>query len=183
VDFARERPEKGKGQSMAQATHERVARLWKRTLVDEFLSGATPPNMRNITRKDVPPLAALFFMAFMGTIDDSGQTEAHYASKTTAILSGQYGEWIPAASWIVDGANGIRSACLVCDYTPYGCPVIAVVATMPACKRLGDAGTLLDAALRSLRSLGHLECCAMITSGNEASERLFSSRGFSPVAD
>jgi hypothetical protein len=167
---------------MADATHERIARLWKRTLADDLLSDSTPGKLRNIVHADVPALAALFFQAFLGTVDDGGQTEAEYVSKTTAILGGRYGQWIPAASWTVEGAGGLRSACIVCDYKPYGCPVIAVVATMPACKRLGDAGTLLDAAKHSLRSLGHPACCAMITSGNEASERLFTSRGFSLVA-
>jgi hypothetical protein len=168
---------------MADATHERIARLWKRTLADDWLADSTTGNLRNIVQGDVPALAGLFFQAFLGTIDDGGQTEAQYVSKTTAILGGRYGQWVPAASWAVEGASGLRSACIVCDYKPYDCPVIAVVATMPACKRLSDAGTLLDAAMHSLRILGHLECCAMITSGNEASERLFASRGFSPVAD
>jgi hypothetical protein len=171
-----------KGQSMADGTHERTARLWKRTLVDDFLADSTPGNLRNVAQGDAPALAALFFQAFLGTIDDGGQTESQYVAKTTAILSGRYGEWIPAASWTVEGTSGLRSVCIVCDYKPYGCPVIAIVATMPAYKCLGDAGSLLDATLHSLRALGHPECCAMVTTGNEPSERLFASRGFFPVA-
>lgn len=91
--------------------------------------------------------------------------------------------WIPTASWAIDDTDGLRSACLVCDYKPYGCPVIAAVAAKPLYKRSGDAGVLVDAALMSLGALDYLKCCAMVTSGNEASERLFMSRGFVPEID
>ncbi|MFM0373551.1 hypothetical protein [Paraburkholderia aspalathi] len=167
---------------MPDTTHERTARLWKRLLADSFPSGAISPNLRSVTSEDIPALGALFFAAFLGTIDDGGQTEIQYASKAAAILGGRYGEWIPGASWTIEQNGGLRSACIVCDYNPYGCPVIAVVATAPSCKRMGDGGTLLDAALTSLPALGYLDCCAMITVGNAPSERLFNSRGFCPVA-
>lgn len=97
--------------------------------------------------EDIPALGELFFKAFLGTVDDSGQVETQYASKATAVVGGRYGEWIPAASWAYEQAGGLRSACLVYDYKPYGCPVIAIVATTPACKRSGDGGALVDAAL------------------------------------
>ncbi|WP_144158376.1 hypothetical protein [Paraburkholderia sp. BCC1885] len=139
-----------------------------------------PANLRNVTREDVPSLGALLFGAFLGTIDDAGQAISQYESKATAIVAGRYGEWIPAASWAIEETDGLRSACLVCNYKPYGCPVIAVVATAPSYKRTGDGGRLVDAALLSLWALGYLECCAMIPVGNDASEQLFKSRGFSP---
>jgi hypothetical protein len=137
------------------------------------------PNLRNIKPEDVPALGALLFDAFLGTLDDAGQTEAQYASKATAILGGRYGEWISEASWTIAKTDGLQSACLISDYKPYGCPVVAVIATAPARKRSGDAGILIDAALTSLTALGYRECCAMITVGNGPSERLFLSRGFS----
>ena len=165
---------------MPDATHERNARLWRRTSLANLGADMRPANLRNVTREDVPALGALLFGAFFGTIDDAGQAMTEYESKATAILAGRYGEWIPAASWAIGEADGLRSACLVCDYKPYGCPVIAVVATAPSHKRTGVGGKLVDAALLSLGVLGYLECCAMITVGNDASEQLFESRGFSP---
>jgi hypothetical protein len=133
--------------------------------------------------EDADALGALFFSAFLGTIDDSGLAETQYASKAKAILTGRYGEWIPTASWAIQEGEAFRSACLVCDYKPYGCPVIAIVTTLPSRKRTGDAGILVNAALVSLTALGYTECCAMVTIGNEASERLFASRGFLPESD
>jgi len=168
--------------TMSDETHERNSRLWKRTLLANSDAGVRPANLRNVTPEDVTALGALFFDAFLGTIDDAGQAATQYESKATAIVAGRYGEWIPAASWAIEEAGGLRSACLVCDYKPYGCPVIAVVATTPSHKRAGEGGSLVDAALLSLVALGYLECCAMITVGNDASERLFESRGFSPEA-
>lgn len=167
---------------MSDRTYERNARLWRRTSLANSGAGARPANLRNVTQEDIPALGALFFGAFLGTIDDAGQAATQYASKAAAIVSGRYGEWIPLASWAIEDTDGLRSACLVCDYKPYGCPVLAVVATKPSHKRMGDGGTLLDAALMSLAALGYLECCAMITVGNDASERLFESRDFSPKA-
>jgi hypothetical protein len=172
----------GEQRTMSNETHERNARLWKRTLLANSAAGVKPANLRNVTPEDVPALGALLFSAFLGTIDDAGQAATQYKSKAAAIVGGRYGEWIPAASWAIEETDGLRSACLVCDYKPYGCPVIAVVATTPSHKRTGEGGSLVDAALLSLVALGYLECCAMITVGNDASERLFESRGFSPEA-
>jgi len=165
---------------MPNETHERNARLWKRTLLGKTGAGVRPANLRNVTREDVSALGALLFDAFLGTIDDAGQVTSQYESKAGAIVAGRYGKWIAAASWAIEGTNGLQSACLVCDYKPYGCPVIAVVATTPSYKRTGDGGSLVDAALLSLGALGYTECCAMVTVGNDASEQLFQSRGFSP---
>lgn len=100
---------------MTDTTHERNARLWKRTLLANFGAGARPANLRNVTRKDILALGTLFFDAFLGTIDDAGQAVAQYESKAMAIVAGRY-----------------------------------------------------------------LECCTMITVGNDASEQLFEKRGFSP---
>jgi hypothetical protein len=167
---------------MRDMTHVRNARLWKRTLLANPGAGATPANLRNVTPEDIPALGALFFAAFLGTIDDAGQAVTQYESKAKAILAGRYGDWIPAASWAIQETDGLRSACLVCDYKPYGCPVIAVVTTTPSYKRTGDGGMVVKAALMSLAALSYLECCAMITMGNDASERLFETCGFSPEA-
>jgi hypothetical protein len=167
---------------MPDSMHKRNAWLWKRALPADSKTGARPVNLRNVTPEDIPGLGELFFDAFLGTIDDAGQAASDYALKARAIVGGRYGEWIPSASWAIEETDGLRSACLVCDYKPYGCPVIAVVATRPSHTRAGDGGTVVDAALMSLAALGHLECCAMITASNDASERLFESRGFSPQA-
>jgi hypothetical protein len=158
----------------------RNARLWKRDLSGYPGAGVTLPNLRGLTMDDVPALGALFFGAFLGTIDDVGQTEAQYEEKAKAILGGRYGEWIATASWAIEDARTLRAACLVCDYTPYGCPAIAIVATSPSRKRSGDAGALVNAVLSSHGSLRYGECCAMVTIGNEASEQLFKGRGFLP---
>lgn len=169
---------------MSSSIRERSAQLWTRTLSDSrYRPVALSASVRHVQPDDVPALGLLFFAAFHGTIDDVGQTETQYALKAKAILGGRYGEWISEASWIVEQMDGLQSACLVCDYQPYGCPVIAVVATAPGNQRLGTAGTLLDAALATLSALGHSECCAMVTQGNVASERLFGRCGFLPRAD
>jgi len=106
---------------MPETTPKRNARLWKRTLLPSLSDGAQLPKLRNVTPEDIPGLGALFFNAFLGTIDDAGQAESQYASKAMAIVGGRYGEWFPRASWTIEHTVGLRSACLVCDYKPYGC--------------------------------------------------------------
>jgi hypothetical protein len=146
-------------------------------------AGARPGNLRNVTPEDIAALGALLFSTFPGTIDDAGQPATQYASKVTAIVGGRYGQWIPTASWAVEDTDGFRSACLVCDYEPHGCPVIATVATKPSYKRSGNGGMLVDAGLTSLGALDYLEYCAMVRAGNKASEGIFMSRGFLPQID
>ncbi|MDR8050753.1 GNAT family N-acetyltransferase [Burkholderia cenocepacia] len=166
---------------MPSSTRERSARFWKRALSGSLHRPAVlPGGLRHVEPDDVPALAQLLFAAFHGTIDDPGHTEAQYALKVSAILGGRYGEWIQEASWTVEQTNGLQSVCLVCDYKPYGCPVIAIIASAPARQRSGAGGALLAAALDKLSALGHAECCAMVTKGNVASEHFFRSCGFLP---
>ncbi|WP_031361410.1 hypothetical protein [Caballeronia sordidicola] len=163
---------------MSQEAGRRTARLWRRILPSHPSPGQAPPDMREVDRRDAEILGTLLFEAFRGTIDDAGQSEMQYVQKVEAILDGRYGDWVCAASWNFVDYGTLRSVCLVSDYKPYGCPVIAVVATAPEYKLSGDANTLLDAAVRSLAVLGYSDCCAMVTVGNRASDRLFSSCGF-----
>lgn len=76
---------------MPDKTHERNARLWKRTLLANTGTGVRPANLRNVTPEDVPALGALLFSAFLGTIDDAGQAATQYTSKVEAIVGGRYG--------------------------------------------------------------------------------------------
>jgi hypothetical protein len=82
-------------------------------------------------------VGALFLGTFLGTIDDAAQSAAQSASKAAAIVGGRYGEWIPTGSWAIVETDGLRSACLVCDFKPYGRLVIALVAAKPSRKRTG----------------------------------------------
>jgi len=44
---------------MSDTTHERNARLWKRTLLANPAAGARPPDLHNVTPEDLPALATL----------------------------------------------------------------------------------------------------------------------------
>lgn len=72
------------------------------------------------------------------------------------------------------------AAILVTDYAPYGGSVIALVVVDKAVQQRGMAGALLSHSLAALQRLGHSQCCARITQGNTASERLFLGWGFIP---
>ncbi|MBK3787013.1 GNAT family N-acetyltransferase [Burkholderia sp. R-69980] len=165
---------------MDQKPPRRESRMWRIELTrfDEFAQGGD--EVRMVRTDDAVQLGALFFTAFKGTTDDLQQTEADYLAKANALFEGRYGDCILAASSVVERDGKLLSACVVTDYEPFDCPVIAMVATRPSMQGNGMASSLVKASLRNLLIAGHCACCAMITVGNEPSERLFERCGFVP---
>ena len=165
----------------SKAVRQDSGHLWIRTLPQSGEFAPVPHDFRLIGGNDAPSLGRLFFTAFKDTVDDTGQTETDYVAKALAILDGRYGDCISAASWVFEHYDKISSACIVTDYKPYGCPVIAIVATAPSEQGTGRAGNLVRASLASLMSLGYRQCCAKISDGNVASNHLFARCGFVPT--
>src|SRR5258708_18168201 len=165
---------------MDQIPQRRDSRMWRIELTrfDEFARGGD--DVRMVRTDDAAQLGALFFAALKGTTDDLLQTEADYVAKANALFEGHYGDCILAASSVVERDGELLSACVVTDYEPYDCPLIAIVATKPSMQGNGMASRLVKTSLRNLAIVGHSACCAMITVGNQPSERLFERCGFLP---
>jgi GNAT superfamily N-acetyltransferase len=157
-----------------------VNRIWRKPIALTTQSSAISNDFRVLTRNDILRLGSLFFIAFKGGPDDSGATEEQYQRKVRALFDGRYGDCIPTASFAFTQGDALTSACIVTDYEPYGCPVIAIVATSPALQRIGAASALIDSSVEALRAIGYRECCAKISAKNLASQRLFHRCGFVP---
>lgn len=120
--------------------------------------------------------------AFLGGPDEA--SEPAFLAKVSAILAGRYGRLIADASLVHASPSGkLDAAILVTDYADYGGPVVALVVVDKTVQQRGIGALLLSRSLAVLQRLGQAQCCARITLGNSASERLFQGCGFVPAAD
>lgn len=159
----------------------RDARLWRLDISVLSLRAleTKAEAIRPVRSQDAKAIAALAHQAFLGGPDEASET--HFFRKISAILAGNYGRFIDAASFVHASRTGeLDAAILVTDYAPYGGPVIALVVAGKAVQQQGLGSALVSHSLAALQQLGKCHCCARITSGNVCSERLFQACGFRP---
>ncbi|MGH7340927.1 MAG: GNAT family N-acetyltransferase, partial [Candidatus Rokuibacteriota bacterium] len=122
---------------------------------------------------------ALLLDAYQGTADYEGEDlEASFRQAERYFNGKQGGPAMLEASVIAWRGDAPVGACLVCEWTERGRPVVAFVATRADSKRAGVGRLLLAVATRRLSRAGHPELLAVITRGNAPSEALFKSLGF-----
>lgn len=121
---------------------------------------------------DRDAIAALLLDAYRGTVDDEGEDDAealqaadHYLSRCRA----------PASLLVVTGDAVVAMSFVV---VVKGRHYIDPVATAVRLKGRGLGRAIVHHSLSLLASEGIGEVGAVITDGNEASERLFRSLGF-----
>ncbi|MET1116568.1 MAG: GNAT family N-acetyltransferase [Comamonas sp.] len=166
----------------ANQSASRAARMWRVALASERPHGCGTAALRQVCLQDAAPVAALARQAFLGGPDEASEDVLY--RKVSAILEGSYGRFIPAASFVHASADGaIDAAILVTDYPPYGAPVVALIVVAKRMRQWGIGTALVCHSLGALRQQGHTGCCARITTGNLASERLFQVCGFAPGAN
>jgi RimJ/RimL family protein N-acetyltransferase len=127
----------------------------------------------------VVALADLMIDAYRGTIDYDGETLADATAEVERYLAGTHGvtPLLNDSRLAFDG-DVLAGACLVSQWEQRQCPLIAYVMTRAAWKGHGLAGQLVRASLQALAGRGCAEVRAVITAGNEPSERLFTRLGF-----
>ncbi len=91
-------------------------------------------------------------------------------------MSGDYGEFLPDCSEIIERDGKPVSATLVTRYQ--GKPLLAFSFTAPDWKRHGLARAGLLRAMDRLCELGETELGIVVTRGNEPAEALYASLGF-----
>jgi L-amino acid N-acyltransferase YncA len=154
-----------------------AGRLWRKNLDEGW--GEPSRSFRRLVAADAEQIGSLLFSAFHGTSDANDFTLPRWIAKAEAMIAGRYGHCIFPASFVSEGHGGQLSAvCVATDYKPYGAPVIAVVACLPASRRTGIALDLVQTTLNALRNERFSTACAKISMGNRASERLFAKCGF-----
>lgn len=138
-------------------------------------SDTTPIDVREPTEADRPALAALMLDAYRGTIDDEGEGEEEALSAIDFYLGACRREW----SRVVERDDQLIAMCFVIDVE--GVWYIDPIAVAASNKARGLGAELVLAVLTLLRESGISEVGAVITDGNEPSERLFSRRGFTRI--
>lgn len=164
---------------MSERAASKFGRLWRKQLTAMELD--TQGQFNTVVTGDIVPLGDLFFEAFQGTVDDTGQTRLQWSAKASAMLSGRYGPCNFSASYVLAQGAGLLSACIVTEYEPYRSTLIAIVACSPTVQGSGVGTRIVESALASLFAQGYRDVCAKISDGNIVSGRLFEKCGFHPA--
>lgn len=137
-----------------------------------------PPRM-----EDAEALAVLMIEAYRGTIDYDGETVEDARGEIAAFLAGERGgPAMLAQSCLAEVDGTVAAASLVAAWNDRNCPLIAYVMTHAAWKQQRLGRRLVTESLAALHRQGHGEVRAVITTGNEPSERLFLGLGFRKIA-
>lgn len=156
---------------------------YRLALVGRCAPEATAPpqglTLRTVASGDLSQLADLMLDAYRDTIDYAGETPAEAAAEVERYFSAD-SEHAPLIrqSVLLAAGNTLQCACLVKHWPLRQCPLIAYVVCRPGSKRGGLASFALARTLVLLQRAGHGEVRAVITEGNEPSERLFARAGF-----
>jgi RimJ/RimL family protein N-acetyltransferase len=128
---------------------------------------------------DARPLAELMIEAYRGTIDYDDETVEDALGEIDAYLAGRRGgRPLLDASRLAFAGRQLVGACLVAFWDERQQPLIAYVMTDGTWKGQGVGRALLAAGLDGVREAGYRQVWAVITAGNEPSERLFAAFGF-----
>jgi RimJ/RimL family protein N-acetyltransferase len=128
---------------------------------------------------DAEAVARLMLDAYRGTIDSEGEDlDGARAEVASFLIAGESSSPRLAESFLVRSGEELVSACLVANWPRRGCPIVSYVLTAPAAKRQGMGSVALAASIEALAASGESEVRAIITEGNEPSERLFARFGF-----
>jgi GNAT superfamily N-acetyltransferase len=147
-----------------------VARL------DDVPQPLGPAASRPVARDDGPALGRLAFVAYRGSVDDHGETEAEHVEDLTATLAGRYGRLLVPASTVVEHGDAALAAAAV--FTSWdGMPLLAFCLTDPRRRGRGLATGLITHAARELAAEGHREMHLVVTDGNPA-RALYERLGF-----
>ena len=155
------------------------------------LSDFVPPNVSRddnelelspVQAADAPSLAELMLDAYRGTMDDDGETYDDALAEIQAYLNGERG----GSPWLTMSRQAfvnprLVGACLVAEWSERQLPIIAYVLTRAEWKRHGIGRQVLSSALKVMREKGFSEVRAVITEGNEPSEKLFRQLGFQKI--
>ena len=131
---------------------------------------------------DAPSLAELMIDAYRGTMDDDGETYDDALAEVHAYLNGERGDppWLTMSRQAFVNTR-LVGACLVAEWSERQLPIIAYLLTRAEWKRRGIGRQVLSSSLKALREKGFSEVRAVITEGNEPSEKLFRQLGFQKI--
>jgi GNAT superfamily N-acetyltransferase len=144
--------------------------------LDDVPAPGVPVASRPVTDDDGPALGRLAFVAYRGSVDDHGDTEAQYVEDLTATLAGRYGRLlVPASTVVEDGDLGLSAGVIFTWWDAL--PLLAFCLTDPRRQGRGLATGLITQAARDLAAEGHDRMHLVVTDGNPA-RALYERLGF-----
>lgn len=126
--------------------------------------------------EDAEALAVLMLDAYRGTIDGEGGTLDDARGEIQRLWNGEYGQFRPECSGVVEREGRPVSATLITLWK--GLPFLSFSMTAPQWKRHGLARAGLKRAMNRLMDAGENRLRLVVTSGNVAAESLYRSLGF-----
>lgn len=137
------------------------------------------PLMRPVQPEDTAALAHLMFAAYQGTTDfQPGSTQDDALEQIHKTLQGDYGEFLPQASFVMEESGTLLSATLITFWKPFRAPLLAFTMTAPEVKGQGLAALLLKASMNRLYYEGYNQLTLLVTDGNTPAQRLYQRLGF-----
>ncbi|NJP96676.1 GNAT family N-acetyltransferase [Nonomuraea sp. FMUSA5-5] len=153
----------------------------RRSRLDVRLPRAVPAHdFRHPVEADIPVLGHLMWQAYRGTPDeqDAGGSVAAATQEIRLALTGAYGSFLPAASFVAEDDGRPVAAALVTVWKDV--PLLAYVFTAPPHTGRGLGRRLIEAAMHALGAQGHGWLSLAVTQDNVRARRLYESLGFVP---
>ena len=123
--------------------------------------------------------------AYLGTIDDEGQTVVQAQAEMRGFFDGKYGAPLLDACVALEADGKLIAAALICDWNEpdeiVAGPLVAYVIVHPSARAQGHGIAVMNAALTRLAAARWGRVYAVVTEGNTASEQLFAKLGFSRI--
>ena len=132
--------------------------------------------VRRVLPGDFADLSQLMFAAYRGSIDDDGESLSDAEASVRATLNGEHGDFLDDCSFVALESDHPVAATLVTMLDRE--PLLAQVYTSPERRSQGLGRALIQFSMNALILRGESELNLVVTSGNEAAERLYESLGF-----
>ena len=137
-------------------------------------------NVRHVASADGDSLGELMYDAYVGTADDEGEDLDLWTRHVGDVMRGQYGRFLPEASFVTPTEPPFDSATLVIESARY-CAVLGQVVTRHTHTNRGYARRLISYSLAALAQFDYEHCFLEVTLSNANAIHLYHALGFEPV--
>lgn len=121
--------------------------------------------------------------AYRGTPDDEGESLQETIDVLRATMGGQYGEWMPEASFLALDGNALPTGAILTAQEDDGTPFVAFVFVDPGHCGRGAASGLIARTCCALSASGHRTIRLWVGAANQRAVRLHRHLGFVDVID
>jgi GNAT superfamily N-acetyltransferase len=116
------------------------------------------------------------YRAYLDTVDYEGETPEEADAEIVKTVAGEYGEFWPGCSMVIERAGSLMSATLITRFQNR--PFVAFTFTDPAFSGQGLARDCMQAAMSELFAQGESELRLVVTLANTPAVRLYTRLGF-----